>query len=58
MSVLLDEVRAVDTAGLALFAVSGRSKALAFGVSPVSALLLGTLSAIGGRVASDGWSRT
>lgn len=46
-------VRLFDAAGLALFAVSGASKALAFGVSPVAATLLGMLSGIGGGIARD-----
>lgn len=50
---LRNPVQLFDAAGLALFAVSGASKALAFGVSPVSATLLGMLSAIGGGIARD-----
>ena len=50
---LKDPVRLFDAAGLALFAVSGASKALEFGVSPVSATLLGMLSGIGGGIARD-----
>ena len=50
---LRDPVRLFDAAGLALFAVSGASKALEFGVSPVSATLLGMLSGIGGGIARD-----
>jgi uncharacterized membrane protein YeiH len=42
-----------DAAGLALFAVSGASKALAFGVGPVGAMLLGMLTGIGGGIARD-----
>lgn len=37
-----------DAAGLALFAVSGTQKALAFGLHPVMAALLGMLTGIGG----------
>src|SRR5919206_1773751 len=37
-----------DGAGLALFAVSGTQKALAFGLNPVMAALLGMLTGIGG----------
>src|ERR1700712_3658390 len=37
-----------DAAGLALFAVSGASKALAFGLNPVMAIVLGMLTGIGG----------
>lgn len=46
-------VRMLDAAGLALFAVSGTEKALAFGLSPVMAALLGMLTGIGGGVARD-----
>ena len=42
-----------DAAGLALFAVSGAQKALAFGLNPVMAALLGMLTGIGGGVARD-----
>ena len=39
-----------DAAGLALFAVAGTQKALAFGVNPFIAALLGMLTGIGGGV--------
>src|ERR1051326_895967 len=42
-----------DAAGLALFAVSGASKALAFRAGPVAAILLGMLTGIGGGIARD-----
>jgi uncharacterized membrane protein YeiH len=42
-----------DAAGLALFAVSGAQKALAFGLHPVMAALLGMLTGIGGGMARD-----
>src|SRR5688500_14654774 len=42
-----------DAAGLALFAVTGTSKALVYHVNPVSAALLGMLTGIGGGVARD-----
>jgi len=42
-----------DAAGLALFAVSGAGKALAFHVGPVGATLLGMLTGIGGGMARD-----
>jgi uncharacterized membrane protein YeiH len=42
-----------DAAGLALFAVSGAYKALAFGLNPVMAALLGMLTGIGGGMARD-----
>jgi uncharacterized membrane protein YeiH len=42
-----------DAAGLALFAVSGAQKALAFGLNPAAAALLGMLTGIGGGIARD-----
>ena len=42
-----------DAAGLALFAVSGAQKALAFGLNPVMAALLGMLTGIGGGMTRD-----
>lgn len=42
-----------DAAGLALFAVTGASKALAYGLNPVMATLLGMLTGIGGGIARD-----
>ncbi|MEX2263491.1 MAG: trimeric intracellular cation channel family protein [Bryobacteraceae bacterium] len=42
-----------DAAGLALFAVSGAGKALAFDAGPVAATLLGMLTGIGGGMVRD-----
>jgi uncharacterized membrane protein YeiH len=42
-----------DAAGLAFFAVSGAHKALAYGLNPVMATLLGMLTGIGGGIARD-----
>lgn len=42
-----------DAAGLALFAVSGAQKALAFGLNPVASALLGMWTGIGGGIARD-----
>jgi uncharacterized membrane protein YeiH len=50
---MLSPVRLFDAAGLALFAVTGTHKALAFGLHPVMAALLGMLSGIGGGIARD-----
>ena len=47
---LSSPVLVFDAAGLALFAVSGTQKALAFGLNPVMAALLGMLTGIGGMV--------
>lgn len=50
---LQDAVLIFDAAGLALFAVSGALKALAFGANPVAAVLLGMLTGIGGGMLRD-----
>lgn len=50
---LRNPVRMLDAMGLALFAVAGTEKALAFGLNPVMAALLGMLTGIGGGVARD-----
>lgn len=42
-----------DAAGLALFAVTGASKALSFGLNPVMAAALGVVTGIGGGMARD-----
>src|SRR5215213_262699 len=42
-----------DAAGLGLFAVSGTEKALAFGLDPLVAALLGMLTGIGGGMLRD-----
>jgi uncharacterized membrane protein YeiH len=50
---LSSPVLVFDAAGLALFAVSGAQKALAFGLNPAMAALLGMLTGIGGGVMRD-----
>ncbi len=50
---LRNPVRVFDAAGLGLFAVAGTQKALAFGLHPVMAALLGMLTGIGGGVMRD-----
>lgn len=50
---LRNPVRMFDAAGLALFAVAGAQKALAFGLNPLMAALLGMLTGIGGGMARD-----
>ncbi|WP_130618984.1 trimeric intracellular cation channel family protein [Dyella amyloliquefaciens] len=50
---LQNPVRMFDAAGLALFAVAGAQKALAYGLNPVMAALLGMLTGIGGGMARD-----
>jgi uncharacterized membrane protein YeiH len=42
-----------DAAGLALVAVTGAGKALAYGLNPVMAVLLGMVTGIGGGMARD-----
>lgn len=46
-------VQVFDAIGLALFAVLGTGKALAFGLGPVGAVMLGVLSGVGGGIARD-----
>src|ERR671933_846237 len=42
-----------DALGLGLFAVTGATKALQFGLGPVQAILLGTITGVGGGVLRD-----
>ncbi|GAB2587722.1 trimeric intracellular cation channel family protein [Kribbella endophytica] len=46
-------VNVFDAAGLALFCVTGAVKATSYGLSPLPAALLGTISGIGGGVIRD-----
>lgn len=48
-----DYVQILDAGGLALFAVSGAQKALDFGLGPLTAVLLGMLTGIGGGMLRD-----
>jgi uncharacterized membrane protein YeiH len=50
---LRNPVQLFDAVGLGLFAVTGATKALAAGLGPVAALLLGMLTGIGGGIARD-----
>lgn len=50
---LSSPVLVFDGAGLALFCVSGTQKALAFGIDPLMAALLGMLTGIGGGMVRD-----
>lgn len=50
---LANPVRMFDAAGLALFAVAGAQKALAYELNAVMSALLGMLTGIGGGVARD-----
>lgn len=42
-----------DAAGLAVFCVAGTAKALAYGLGPVEAVALGTLTGVGGGILRD-----
>ncbi len=53
ISHLNSPVLVFDAAGLALFAVSGAGKAVAFHAGPVAAILLGMLTGIGGGMVRD-----
>ncbi|MGY1712268.1 trimeric intracellular cation channel family protein [Geodermatophilus sp. SYSU D00758] len=46
-------ITVLDAAGLSLFAVTGASKALEFGLGPVQAVLLGALTGVGGGTLRD-----
>lgn len=50
---LRSSVLVFDAVGLAMFAVSGTQKALAFGLPPAMAALLGMMTGIGGGVMRD-----
>jgi uncharacterized membrane protein YeiH len=53
MEPAIGPLRLLDAAGLAFFAVAGAQKALAFGLDPLMAALLGMLTGIGGGIARD-----
>ncbi len=46
-------IEVLDAAGLSLFAVSGALKALDLGMGPVQALILGTITGVGGGTLRD-----
>lgn len=50
---LRSAVLVLDAAGLALFAVAGASKAMAAGLNPAAAMLLGVLTGVGGGMLRD-----
>lgn len=50
---LMGLINALDAAGLSLFAVTGASKALAFGLGPAQAVILGAVTAVGGGTLRD-----
>ena len=47
------EILILDAAGLSLFAIVGTRKALAFGMHPLVAVLLGTITGVGGGTVRD-----
>ncbi len=50
---LAGTILVLDAAGLSLFAVSGASKALDFGMGPAQAVILGAVTAVGGGTIRD-----
>jgi uncharacterized membrane protein YeiH len=46
-------ITVVDALGLGLFAVTGATKAVAFGLGPLQAILLGTITGVGGGMVRD-----
>lgn len=50
---LVTPITVLDAAGLALFAVTGASKALELGLGPVQSVLLGGLTGVGGGTLRD-----
>lgn len=46
-------ITVLDAAGLSIFAVSGAFKALEFGMGPAQAVILGTVTAVGGGTLRD-----
>jgi uncharacterized membrane protein YeiH len=46
-------INVLDAAGLSLFCVTGASKALAFGLGPLQAVILGAVTAVGGGTIRD-----
>src|SRR5699024_1197017 len=46
-------IEVLDAVGLSVFAVTGASKAMEFGLGPVQAIILGTLTGVGGGTIRD-----
>jgi uncharacterized membrane protein YeiH len=46
-------INALDAAGLSLFAVTGATKALEFGLGPAQAVILGAVTGVGGGTLRD-----
>jgi uncharacterized membrane protein YeiH len=53
LSRFISAIDLLDAAGLSLFAVTGAIKALEFGVGPPQAVILGTVTAVGGGTVRD-----
>jgi len=53
LTLLAGPILMLDAAGLSLFAVTGSSKALEFGVGPGQAVILGAITAVGGGTMRD-----
>jgi len=50
---LTTSIDVLDAAGLSLFAITGASKALEMGLGPMQAIILGTVTAVGGGTVRD-----
>jgi uncharacterized membrane protein YeiH len=50
---LRPSIEVLDAVGLSLFAVTGASKALGFGLGPAQAVILGTVTGVGGGTVRD-----
>lgn len=53
MSRLSTPIEVLDAVGLSFFAVTGAMKAIDFGLGPVQAIILGTITAVGGGTIRD-----
>jgi uncharacterized membrane protein YeiH len=53
LSRFTNPIDVLDAAGLSLFAVTGAGKALELGVGPVQAIILGTVTGVGGGTVRD-----
>ncbi|HEY6747869.1 MAG TPA: TRIC cation channel family protein [Mycobacteriales bacterium] len=49
----MSAIDVLDAAGLSLFAVTGAGKAVEFGMGPVQAIILGTITGVGGGTVRD-----
>jgi len=53
LNVIADAITVLDAAGLSLFAVTGASKALGYGLGVSQAVILGTITGVGGGTLRD-----